>query len=39
MVLLTIFNVVPLVAAVIMAAIAAVFTRCLTMEDSYRAIH
>lgn len=39
MVLLSIFNVVPLVAAVIMAAMAAVFTRCLTMEDSYRAIH
>lgn len=39
MVLLTIFDVVPLVAAVIMAAMAAVFTRCLTMEDSYRAIH
>lgn len=39
MVLLTIFNVVPLVAAVIMAALAAVFTRCLSMEDSYRAIH
>ncbi len=39
MVLLTVFDVVPLVAAVIMAAMAAVFTRCLTMEDSYRAIH
>ena len=39
MVLLTIFDVVPLVAAVIMAVMAAVFTRCLTMEDSYRAIH
>ena len=39
MVLLSIFDVVPLVAAVIMAAMAAVFTRCLTMEDSYRAIH
>ena len=39
MVLLSVFDVVPLVAAVIMAAIAAVFTRCLTMEDSYRAIH
>lgn len=39
MVLLTIFDVVPIVAAVMMAAMAAIFTRCLTMEDSYRAIH
>jgi di/tricarboxylate transporter len=39
MVLLSIFDVVPLVAAVLMAVMAAVFTRCLTMEDSYRAIH
>lgn len=39
MVLLTIFDVVPLVAAVIMAAMAAGATRCLTMEDAYRAIH
>ena len=39
MVLLSVFKVVPLVAAVIMAAMAAVFTRCLTMEDSYRSIH
>lgn len=39
MVVLTLFNIVPLVAAVIMAAMAAVFTRCLTMQDSYRAIH
>ncbi len=39
MVLLTVFDVVPLVTAVLMAALAAVFTRCLTMEDSYRAIH
>jgi di/tricarboxylate transporter len=39
MVLLTVFDVVPIVAAVMMAAMAAVFTRCLTMEDSYRAIH
>jgi di/tricarboxylate transporter len=39
MVLLTVFDVVPLVAAVLMAALAAVFTRCLTMEDAYRAIH
>ncbi len=39
MVLLTVFEIVPLVAAVLMAAMAAVFTRCLSMEDSYRAIH
>lgn len=39
MVLLTLFDLVPLVAAVMMAALAAVFTRCLTMEDAYRAIH
>lgn len=38
MVLLTLFDVVPLVAAVIMAAMTAVFSRCLTMEHSYRAI-
>jgi di/tricarboxylate transporter len=39
MVLLSIFNVVPLVAAVLMAVLAGVFSHCLTMEDSYRAIH
>ena len=39
MVLLSIFNLVPLVAVVLMAALAAVFSGCLTMEDSYRAIH
>jgi len=39
MVLLTVFDVVPLVAAVLLAVLAAVFTRCLTMEDAYRAIH
>ena len=39
MVLLSIFEVVPLVAAVIMAALAAGFTGCLTMEDAYRSIH
>jgi di/tricarboxylate transporter len=38
MVGLTIFDVIPLVAAVLMAALAAVLTRCLTMEDAYRAI-
>ena len=39
MVLLTLFHIVPLVTAVIMAALAAVFTRCLTMEAAYRSIH
>ena len=39
MVLLTVFDVVPLVAAVIIAVLAAVATRCLTMEDAYRSIH
>jgi len=39
MVLLTVFEIVPVVTAVMMAAMAAVMTRCLTMEDSYRAIH
>jgi len=38
MVLLTIFDVVPLVVAVLLAALAAVTSRCLTMEDAYRAI-
>lgn len=39
MVLLTLFDVVPLVAAVLIAVLAAVATRCLTMEDAYRGIH
>lgn len=39
MVLLTVFDVVPLVAAVIIAVLAAVATRCLTMDDAYRSIH
>ena len=39
MVLLSAFEVVPVVAAVLMAALAAVFTGCLSMDDSYRAIH
>lgn len=39
MVLLTLFDVVPLVAAVIIAVMAAVATRCLTMDDAYRGIH
>ncbi len=38
MVLLTVFELVPLVAAVLLAMLAAVFTRCLTMEEAYRAI-
>lgn len=38
MILLTVFDLVPLVTAVLMAALAAVFTRCITMEDAYRAI-
>ena len=39
MVLLTAFEVVSLVPAVMMASLTAIFTRCLTMEDAYRAIH
>jgi di/tricarboxylate transporter len=39
MVLLTIFDVVPLVAAVLMATIAAGVTGCLTIQDAYRSIH
>ncbi|HET8711791.1 MAG TPA: SLC13 family permease [Spongiibacteraceae bacterium] len=39
MVALTLFNIVPLVAAVLMASLAAILTRCLTMEDAYRSIH
>lgn len=39
MVLLTLFNIVPLVPAVIMASLAAIFSRCLTMEEAYRSIH
>ena len=39
MVLLTVFDIMPLVPAVMLASLAAVFTRCLTMEDAYRAIH
>ena len=39
MVALTMFDVVPLVAAVLLAVLAAVMTRCLTMEDAYRSIH
>ena len=39
MVLLTLFDIVPLVAAVLMAALAAIFTKCLSVEDAYRSIH
>ncbi|MEP5763332.1 MAG: SLC13 family permease [Halieaceae bacterium] len=39
MVLLSILNVIPLVATVIIAALAAVFTRCMAMDDAYRSIH
>lgn len=39
MVLLSVFETVPVVIAAMIAALIAVFTRCLTMEDSYRAIH
>ncbi len=39
MVVLAGFGIVPVVAAVLMAALAAVFTRCLSMDEAYRAIH
>lgn len=39
MVLLSVFEIVPLVAAVILAVLAAVYSRCLTMEEAYRSIH
>jgi di/tricarboxylate transporter len=39
MVLLSVFDVVPLVVGVMMAALAGVSTRCLSAEDAYRAIH
>ena len=39
MVLLSVFDLVPLTAAVLLAGLAAVTTRCLTMEDAYRGIH
>lgn len=38
MVALTIFDILPLVAAVLIAVLAAISTRCLTMDDAYRAI-
>ncbi len=39
MVLLTVLNVVPLVVAVLGAALAAVFTGCLSAAQAYRSIH
>jgi len=39
MVLLSAFEVVPVVVAVLLAALAAVFTRCLSMDAAYRSIH
>ena len=39
MVALAILDVVPLIVAVLLAVLAAIFTRCLTMEDAYRSIH
>ncbi len=39
MVLLTMFDVIPLVPAVMLASLAAIFTRCITMDDAYRSIH
>jgi di/tricarboxylate transporter len=38
MVTLNVMGIVPLVVSVIMAVLAAVSTRCLTMEDSYKAV-
>ncbi len=38
MVFVTMFNIIPLIPAVILASLAAIFTRCLTMEEAYRAI-
>ena len=39
MVFLSILNFIPLVIIVIIAALAAVFSRCLTMEDAYDSMH
>jgi di/tricarboxylate transporter len=39
MVLLSALEIVPVVVAVMIAALATVFTRCLSMDDAYRAIH
>jgi di/tricarboxylate transporter len=39
MITVSILDVIPLVAAVLLAVVVAVATRCLTMEDAYRSIH
>jgi di/tricarboxylate transporter len=39
MVVLTALEIVPVTVAVLMAALAAVLTRCLTMEEAYRSVH
>jgi di/tricarboxylate transporter len=39
MVLLSALEIVPVVVAVLIAALATVLTRCLSMEDAYKAIH
>ena len=39
MVLLMLLDVVPVTAAALIAAVAAVLTRCLSMEDAYQSIH
>jgi di/tricarboxylate transporter len=39
MVLLMIVDVIPITAAVMIATLMAVLTRCLTMEDAYRSVH
>ncbi len=39
MVLLTLFNIVPLIPAVLMAVFAAITSRCLTVEEAYRSIN
>ncbi len=39
MVLLSAFEIVPVVVAVLIAALASVFTRCVSMDQAYRAIH
>lgn len=39
MVGVTIFDLIPLVAAVLLAGLAGIATRCLTMEDAYESIH
>ncbi len=39
MVGVTLFDLIPLVAAVLLAGLAGIATRCLTMEDAYESIH